>query len=419
MVNNMKKIEKVVHILIISLIIGIPLFKFITYTNEVLGNSYNPLFDQVYLLWLYIPLLSLVYIYGILSKEFKITCTDFLTYVLIFLAILSTVFSINVSISIIGENGRYEGLLSLLTYYLLFLNVKNIKNEKYKKNILKVFLWISIFQVVYSILQVYTKIPYVVRFSIKHMGMGLFGNPNFFGSYMVMSSLILLIIYLLKGDKKYLIYTSICFIGLCLASSTGPFLGFFLAFLFFIIVFFKKINFYRLILAIILLIGLFFLVDNTVTIIHTNISDDYNIIKELKNTKKVFLGNGRLNVWIRSLSIVKDYFWIGSGLDTFKLVYPQEGMSLFDKAHNVYLQMLITNGIFSLIAYCSLCLNIFIKGLKFKNQYAIAILTAFIGYSIQAFANISVIDVAPIFFIILGLCYTYIYESIDENKNKC
>ena len=96
----------------------------------------------------------------------------------------------------------------------------------------------------------------------------------------------------------------------------------------------------------------------------------------------------------------------GCGLDNLRVVYPQDKGLIYDKAHNIYYQMLITNGVFALITYCLLCLIIFIKGFKFKNSFYIAIFIAFIGYSIQAFGNISVIDVAPYFFIILGLLYS-------------
>ena len=40
---------------------------------------------------------------------------------------------------------------------------------------------------------------------------------------------------------------------------------------------------------------------------------------------------------------------------------------------------------------------------------------AFIGYSIQAFFNISVIDVAPYYYIILGLILT---ECKEDNNDK-
>ncbi|MEG2379578.1 MAG: O-antigen ligase family protein, partial [Bacilli bacterium] len=126
--------------------------------------------------------------------------------------------------------------------------------------------------------------------------------------------------------------------------------------------------------------------------------DIKNIIKDKKN-----IGNGRLEIWKNSIPLVKKYWLVGSGLDTFAKVYEQENNIIHDKAHNIYLQMLITNGFFSLFLYLSLLLIIFIKCLKFKDPLVISLFIAFIGYSIQGFANISVINVAPYFFIIMGL----------------
>ena len=78
---------------------------------------------------------------------------------------------------------------------------------------------------------------------------------------------------------------------------------------------------------------------------------------------------------------------------------------MFDKAHNEYLQTLVTQGIFSLASY------LFIFGyavyIGIKNSYRfkqIYLVLPVIGYLIQAFFNVSVIEVAPIFYIALGLC---------------
>ena len=75
----------------------------------------------------------------------------------------------------------------------------------------------------------------------------------------------------------------------------------------------------------------------------------------------------------------------------------------YDKAHNVYIQIGVTNGIFALAAYMLICLVVFLKGFKLKDNYSNSLFMAFVSYCILAFANISVIDVAPYFFIILGL----------------
>ena len=82
-----------------------------------------------------------------------------------------------------------------------------------------------------------------------------------------------------------------------------------------------------------------------------------------------------------------------------------DGKYFYDKVHNEYLQILITEGIFCLISYLVMYGIICIRGMKnsFKNK-EIYLLLPVIGYLVQAFFNISVIEVAPIFFIALGLC---------------
>ena len=78
--------------------------------------------------------------------------------------------------------------------------------------------------------------------------------------------------------------------------------------------------------------------------------------------------------------------------------------------------MLLTNGVFSLIIYCGICFILFIKGFKYKDPFKIALYIGFIGYCIQAFANISVIDVAPYFFIVLGILYSYKDDFAEKEQ---
>lgn len=407
------KFELIIYILLIVIMIGLPFIKllsYILYLNGTIADSF--LINEVYLLWGTIPLLFGTYLFGIITQRIKFNYIDTLIIILIFLGIISSIFAINKTLSILGESKRNEGLLSLLSYYLIFLNIKNIGNEKYKHNIIKIFIILGLFQVIYSILQVYTNFAYIKHYTRSYMAMGLCGNPNFLGSYMVMLTLFTSTYYLL--ENKYLFLTMLFFIGICLAQSTGPLLGFIIAFIFLIIYYFKKIKKKKLIIIILVFISLFYTVDYSTKYVQTGIfnnevDSDYNIndeIKESLTTKKTKerIANGRIELWLDLLPYSKNYWLTGTGLDSIRLIYPQNGRDLvYDKAHNIYLQTLLTNGLFALLTYLLLCLIIFIKGLKFKDTFYIGLYLSFIGYSIQGFANISVIDVAPYFFIILGL----------------
>jgi len=420
MLNILKKLnlEKIIYILATIIIVGLPSLKLFAYCLNLAGIISNPfIINHVYLLWLVVPFLIVIYITGLILKKFKFNYSDILIIILIILGIISTVFAIDVEKAIIGVKTRNEGILSLISYYMLFLNVKNINNEKYKKNIIRIFLMVGVFQAVYSLLQVYTEFSFIKHHSSNYMAMGLCGNPNFLGSYMVMLTLICTTIYLLDKKEKYFYLSLIFFSGICVACSTGPFLGFILAFIFLIIMYYKKINKKSLIKYILSIVALFVLIDTSVYHVQTNIfgnvidRKNHNIMGEIAGSmdhyKDGTLGNGRITIWKNSLEAAKNNWLIGAGIENFGNVYPQKKGMYVDKAHNIYLHMLVTNGVFALIAYCALCLIIFIKGFKLKKTFPIALFIAFVGYSIQAFFNISVIDVAPMFFILLGLLHSY------------
>lgn len=412
----MTKIEKIIYKFTMLFMISIPLFKlisYILYLSGIIENSYN--FNHVYVLWLSLPVFIILYIISLIYK--KITYVDIIVYFLIILAFISTIFAQDTNISIFGEINRNEGLLTILNYYFVFLNVKNLSNKDYKNKIINLFLILGVFQVIYSILQVYTNFDFIKHFSKDYMAMGLCGNPNFYGSYMVMLVLISSTLYLLKNKNIYLVLSFIYALGLFLANSTAPFIGFILGFIFLIIFCFKNINKINMIKLILLLIILFFINDYALNLKYETIKDNdrrYNIKYEITDTVNSIVskneeynyGSSRIRLWKNLIPIAKEYYLFGVGLDNLRVVYPKNNGLIYDKAHNIYYQMLITNGIFALFGYCLLCLIIFIKGFKFKDNSYIALYIAFIGYSIQAFGNISVIDVAPYFFIILGLLYS-------------
>ena len=364
------------------------------------------------------------YIYLIFSQKEKIGYIDIIIYILIILAFLSTSYAINFMKAFLGEKYRYEGLLTILSYYFLLLNTKSIKEEKYKKNIIKLFIAIGIFQSIYAILQSYTDLSFIRRHGINYMAMGLCSNPNFFGSYMVMQLLIVGFIYIYNPKKIYLIIYTLFGITLYIAESTGPVLSAIVALIFSLFIMRKKIK--KIIKLIIVLLLSFVFANLSLNYVQTNkfqkgLVENYDISKEIRTIIKEpskQMGNGRLEIWENSLPLVKKYWLIGCGLDNFKDAYPNWGYVKYDKAHNVYLQISITNGLPALIIFLTLLFIAFIKGIKDKNKLLTPIYMAFIGYSIQAFFNISVIDVAPYYYIIIGLIFSKYEEKNTITKEK-
>ncbi|WP_407306670.1 polymerase [Desulfosporosinus sp. SB140] len=139
---------------------------------------------------------------------------------------------------------------------------------------------------------------------------------------------------------------------------------------------------------------------------------------------KELLGSSRGYIWSRSIPLLKHTLFIGFGPDTFAIYFPQNDLvgkfyayngdmwQIVDKPHDLYLQVGINTGIISLLALLSLFIAYFIRSVKLyiKNDYedfvsraGVGVFVAVCGYLGAAFFNDSVVSVAPIFWILLGL----------------
>ena len=128
-------------------------------------------------------------------------------------------------------------------------------------------------------------------------------------------------------------------------------------------------------------------------------------------------GSFRFYIWRNTVKIVPKYLVHGAGIDCFYDAFDKplvtrhadNSVEYYDKAHNEYLQKLVCEGLVSCASYLVLLFIIFVSNLKRiikeHNYLVIGLLLAFVGYCVQAFFNISVIDVAPLFWIVCGLLY--------------
>ena len=135
------------------------------------------------------------------------------------------------------------------------------------------------------------------------------------------------------------------------------------------------------------------------------------------------LASSRGYIWSRSIPLLKDTLILGSGPDTFSFDFPQHDMlgklyaygttnMIISKAHNLFLQIGLNNGVVALIAFVILIMFYIIDSFKLyalKNKYdekqilGSILALSVIGYLFTGLFNDSVICVAPIFWIILGV----------------
>lgn len=139
-----------------------------------------------------------------------------------------------------------------------------------------------------------------------------------------------------------------------------------------------------------------------------------------ENYQALFSGRGY--IWSRTLPLLKDYIFLGSGPDTFLLVFPQEdyltmsqngySRQIMTKPHSMYLQVGVQTGVLSLLcllafygwyAVWSLRLYAFKKLSTQMEAFGIAAFIGSIGYMISGISNDSMVVTAPVFWGMMGL----------------
>lgn len=138
---------------------------------------------------------------------------------------------------------------------------------------------------------------------------------------------------------------------------------------------------------------------------------------------KETIGTSRGYIWSRTLPLLKNAFLKGFGPDNYSLAFPQydyigklrafrNGTNVIvDKPHNMYLQIATNTGVLSLIAFLALAgiyvIQSFITYVKIEKNFmtfaGAGIFLAICGYLVTSFFNDSVVGIAPIFWVLLGL----------------
>lgn len=177
--------------------------------------------------------------------------------------------------------------------------------------------------------------------------------------------------------------------------------------------------------------------DNTIHLVNATLSDiDIEEPASIGFKGKEKLGSERGYIWSRSLPLLKDCIFKGKGPDTFMLYFPQNDLlakyyaydnpnTLVDKPHNLYLGIALGNGITALIAFILIMLIYVVDSLRLyalKTEYeesqifGIATCLGVIGYLAAGMFNDSIISVAPVFWIVLGVGFALNYINKKSLK---
>ena len=378
------------------------------------------------------PIELLLYIINKIKNP-KINKKEILIFLLYIFTTLSLIGSNSIRTSIWGFMNRYEGLLVCYSYYSTALLASTIKDDYYKKMIIGFIITIGLINIVYGLLQTnIIPLNIKVRDSWKY-ARGFQGNSMFFASLMSICYFFIIGI-LLNSEKKFdwrlaillLIFT----IGNVISGSMALFCTTIFIFILLIIKEliqikfknFSKIRFIKIICCILLYILINIYGIYRIENYQKDVKDLSNEITSIAKTQKAKdnYGTGRIYIWKEVLKKSKENLLFGVGIDNLyysfnpPLIDPASGYSV-DKAHNDYLQRLLCEGIFSFICYISLLIIIVLNNYKSNDKIKSILFLGFFAYITQIFFSISVIRLAPIYWIILGLL---MYEEEKKKRER-
>ena len=411
--NNKNIFDYVLTSYVILNILYVFICSYLFTTNKIYYSHYGKSMIGALILNI-VFIIVMIIIKKFIKKDLKFKIYDLFLILMAVFAIISCIFAISKKAALFGFYLRYEGVFAIL-YYFSLVYISSFVKHDHKKILANLIVVTGCIGAIYAYLQInlseHVKIFYN---SGEPLATGFNNNPNFFATNMLLSLSYAIGLYIDSDDILYKVLYGMLIIilmfGLVISNTRSCIVGLFFVVLYVLIFSLKNKRYldFGIILALIVLVFSYLHFNKMTTLINAFNSTKNETLNLAKGNYNGTYGAKRLDVWKYSLKIAPHYLLHGVGIDNFSFAFGggplRVGPYLFDKAHNEYIQILITEGIFALISYLGLIGVALFKGFKntFKNKEVYLILPV-IGYLIQAFFNISVIEVAPIFYISLGL----------------
>lgn len=424
--------DRAIFYLICLLVVMLPL---------VFCTSFQTVFSmpKLIVLELSISLIGLLWLYKIFNEGKFVYCKNRFNLALLAFAvvcILNTAFSTSVFTSIFGAEGRFTGLVLMLSLMLLSFFVFNwIRTEQDLWGVIKTTVFTSSTLALYGLIQFFGLFQEGFNWS-ENPGervFGTIGHADHFGPYLGMNIVLsLFLVDRLGKIEKHKVWQAAAVIGvvlqlsaLGLTASRGAAVALCVALAYLTVVLVKN-NFeksrqflkkylWHFIAVLVLIITLFLLAAFQVI--------KFSMFDRIVNNI-VFIQEGhlpdRFSWWLSSLEMIKQRPLLGFGLATFRDAFnafrrpdfvtqaPGDMQDLItpEAAHNEYLNIAATQGVLGLLAFLALIYFAF-KGSRQKqnqlNLTALALKGAIIVYLVQIVFNFGVITTLSFFFIFLGL----------------
>ncbi len=372
------------------------------------------------------------------GRKFKLYLADIFYFTLLFFMLISMIFSVNFGVFANGLKHYMEHPLHFLCYYSLFYFGSMIEDSSLRKKLLISYLIIAVIEGIVAFLQTRDiEIAYCLFVNDKPAYFASYGtlqNTNFYGTLSCVltaatSGLFIFSSRLFKSKVfKWSIFVAAMLIFYTMLSSGArlAWVGLTAMICMYIVslIVMRKSNIGKDYLNSITRDFIIVLAGYVVVIIINLLADASFITNRVEQTIQDTttaigdddFGSGRGEIWKAALSSVPHHWATGIGLDNLSQAFVEQpgwqpGDYVQAKGHSEYIHTLATQGVFAITNYILLLIYAGVTAVKAifseKDEVKRGLLWIFFGiftaYISQALFSSSVMNVAPYFWIVLGI----------------
>ncbi len=296
---------------------------------------------------------------------------------------------------------RYTGFCTYLFCSILFLLAAGCRDPNQIRRILQ---WMSAAAALVSFIAIlqYLGINFIPHYfhDIRHP-YATIGNRNFLGTYTVFILPAAIYFYLRSRRTAWLLCTALIYAGLFVSATRGAWLALPVPLLFLFVRLGREPAGRRHILIVCLTLLL-----TTALLAPTY---DWQLLNRAATIPEQLgqavalldsAGSNRLYIWKETLRLIPANPAFGVGPDHLDI--PLGPGYYADKAHNIYLEIAVTMGLFALVAYLWFLATFFWRPRR-RRGGPVLLPIMILTYLCQGFFNIDVVGVMPLFWITLGL----------------
>jgi O-antigen ligase/tetratricopeptide (TPR) repeat protein len=351
------------------------------------------------------------YLYAVKQDRVK-PSSLFLVYLTFILTlVVSSVFGADLWNSLWGNMQRPGGLFLLFHVVVFFFYLKQLivwEGRTFVLKAMRVVTAASVLVSVYGILEALGAVPSMAQ-SYLPRASSVFGNPTFFGSYLVLPFWVAL--YLMQEDKKrltkYAVAALLIFGGILVSGTRGALLGVLIGLLLFAGSWYLSVHTVsrkRMGLA---ASGVFLLL-LTLFSYGFFIAPDRSLMHRITHLS-FGTSSQRLNYWGMSLQGAFDAPLLGVGYENFSVIADRYFEPEFyeiagtwpDKPHNHFLEVLSTGGLLGFVVYFTFLLLLFQR--IWQHERRSILLPAFLSHFVSVFFLFEGITVWPMLFFFIAL----------------